>query len=43
MEQTTQNSRDIKATPHEVYNAFIDPAVLELFQAPGDMTAKVHQ
>ena len=42
MEQTTTNSRDIKATPKEVYNAFINPSALEYFQAPGDMTAKVH-
>ena len=42
MGQTTRNSRDIKATPEEVYNAFINPSALEYFQAPGDMTAKVH-
>lgn len=42
MGQTTKNSRDIKATQEEIYNAFIDPAALEFFQAPGDMTAKVH-
>ena len=43
MGQTTRNSRDIKASPKEVYNAFINPSAKELFQAPGDMTAKVHQ
>ena len=42
MGQTTTNSKDIKATPKEVYNAFINPSALENFQAPGDMTAKVH-
>lgn len=42
MAQTTKNARDIKATPKEVYNAFINPAALAFFQAPGDMTAKMH-
>jgi len=39
---TTQNSLDIKATEQEIYNAIIDPAALEVWQAPEDMTAKVH-
>ena len=43
MGQTTQNSRDIKATQEEVYSAFINPAALEIWQAPGGMTARVHQ
>src|SRR5438874_596200 len=42
MGQTTQNSLDIKATQEEVYNAFINPAALEVWQAPDDMRAKVH-
>jgi hypothetical protein len=42
MGQTTQNSRDIKATEEKIYNAFINPAELEIWQAPGDMTARVH-
>lgn len=42
MGQTTQNSRNIKVTPEDVYNAFINPKALEMWQAPGDMTAKVH-
>lgn len=42
MEQTTKNSREIKALPEEVYAAFTNPSALEFFQAPGDMTAKVH-
>ena len=42
MAQNTQNSRDIKGTPEEVYHAFINPAALEIWQAPGDMEAKVH-
>jgi uncharacterized protein YndB with AHSA1/START domain len=42
MEQTTQTSRVIKASPEDIYNAFISPAALETWQAPGDMTAKVH-
>ena len=42
MRQTTQNSLNIKATPQEIYNALINPKALEVWQAPGDMTAKVH-
>lgn len=42
MEQTTQNSRIIETTPEKVYQAFANPAALEVWQAPGDMTAKVH-
>ena len=43
MGQTTQNSMVIKATQEDIYNAFINPAALEIWQAPGDMTAKVHK
>jgi len=42
MTQTTTNSRVIEVTPAEVYDAFINPAALEIWQAPGDMKAKVH-
>jgi len=42
MKQTTQNSLDIKATQEEIYNAFINPVSLEIWQAPGEMTAKIH-
>jgi uncharacterized protein YndB with AHSA1/START domain len=42
MAQTTQNSLDIAATQQEIYNAFINPKALETWQAPEDMTAKVH-
>ncbi len=41
MEQTTQNSRTIKATATAIYQAFTNPAALETWQAPGNMTAKV--
>lgn len=43
MDRITTNSRHIRATAEEVYNAFINPAALEVWQAPGNMTAKVHQ
>ncbi len=43
MEQTTQNSRVIKAAPEAIYRAFTTPEALEVWQAPGDMTGKVHQ
>ena len=42
MGQTTQNSLDIKATQEKIYNAFINPTSLEIWQAPGEMTAKIH-
>jgi uncharacterized protein YndB with AHSA1/START domain len=42
MGQTTKNSRDIKANAETIYQAFIDPAALEIWQAPGDMTTKIH-
>jgi len=38
----TENFIDIKAAPEEVYKAFVDPKALEIWQAPGGMTAKVH-
>ncbi|MEX6686819.1 SRPBCC family protein [Danxiaibacter flavus] len=42
MKQSTKNYRDINATPEKLYNAFTDPSALEIWQAPGDMTAKIH-
>ena len=42
MRQTTNNSLEIKATQEEIYNAITNPAALEIWQAPGEMTAKVH-
>ncbi len=42
MGQTTENSRDIKASAEIIYHALIDPTALEVWQAPGDMTTKIH-
>lgn len=42
MGQTTENSRDIKASSEIIYRALIDPTALEVWQAPGDMTIKIH-
>jgi uncharacterized protein YndB with AHSA1/START domain len=42
MEQTTQNSKIIRATPETIYHAFRNPKALEVWLAPGDMTGKVH-
>lgn len=42
MGQTTQNSLEIKATQQEIYRALINPTALEVWQAPEDMTGKVH-
>lgn len=42
MGQTTKNSKVINATAETIYKAFTDPIALEVWQAPGDMTAKVH-
>jgi uncharacterized protein YndB with AHSA1/START domain len=39
---STRNSRFIKAPPEALYRAFTDPAALAVWQAPGDMTGKVH-
>ena len=39
---TTQNSKDIKATRETLYRAFTNPAALEVWLAPGEMTGKVH-
>jgi len=40
--QTTSNTKFIKATAEQVYQAFTDPKALETWLAPGDMTGKVH-
>ncbi len=40
---STRNSKWIKAPPEALYRAFTDPAVLALWQAPGDMTGSVHR
>ena len=39
---TTQNSKEIKATQEALYQAFTNPAALEIWLAPGAMTGKVH-
>jgi uncharacterized protein YndB with AHSA1/START domain len=33
----------IKASPQKLYEAFTSPKALETWQAPGDMTGKVHR
>jgi uncharacterized protein YndB with AHSA1/START domain len=40
---STRNSKWIKATPEALYRVFTDPAALAVWQAPGDMTGKVHR
>jgi uncharacterized protein YndB with AHSA1/START domain len=42
MEQTSKNSLEIKASPEEIYKALTNPAALEVWQAPGEMTAKIY-
>jgi uncharacterized protein YndB with AHSA1/START domain len=42
MTQTTKNSKVIQATPDALYKALTTPEALEVWQAPGDMTGKVH-
>jgi uncharacterized protein YndB with AHSA1/START domain len=39
----TRNSKVIKASPEALYRAFTKPEALAVWQAPGDMTAKVHE
>ena len=43
MEQSSKNSRIIKASPEKLYAALTDARALETWQAPGDMRGKVHQ
>ena len=40
---STRNSKWIKTPPEVLYQAFTDPAALEVWFAPGDMTGKVHR
>ena len=43
LQTSTRNSKFIKASRDAVYRAFTDPAALEIWLVPGDMTGKVHQ
>jgi uncharacterized protein YndB with AHSA1/START domain len=40
---STKNSRLIHATPEKIYQAFASADAIATWQAPGDMTAIVHQ
>ena len=40
---STRNSKIIKAPPEDLYRAFTDPRALEVWQAPGEMTATVRE
>jgi uncharacterized protein YndB with AHSA1/START domain len=40
---STRTSKVIEAAPDVLYRAFTDPAALEVWQAPGRMTGKVHE
>ncbi|HEX6730028.1 MAG TPA: SRPBCC domain-containing protein [Pyrinomonadaceae bacterium] len=39
---STRNSKFIKSSAEALYRAFTDPTALAAWQAPGNMTAKVH-
>ena len=39
----TRTSAIIKAPPEVLYGAFVDPASLETWMSPGEMTGKVHE
>jgi uncharacterized protein YndB with AHSA1/START domain len=41
--RSTKNTKFIRAAPEAVYRAYTDPAALVQWQAPGDMTAQIHQ
>ena len=41
--QSTRNSKVIKASRESLYRAFTDPAALSVWLAPGEMTGKVHE
>lgn len=43
MEQSSKNSKIIKASPAKLYAALTEAHALETWQAPGDMRGKVHQ
>ena len=40
---TTRTSAVIKAPPETLYRAFVDPAILEVWLSPGEMTGKIHE
>jgi uncharacterized protein YndB with AHSA1/START domain len=40
--KSTRSSRLIKASPEQVYDAFMDPAILLRWLPPGDMTGELH-
>lgn len=40
---STRASRVIRAAPEQIYEAFMDPAILVTWLPPGDMTGKVHK
>lgn len=40
---STRNSIIVKASADVVYQAFLDPEALTIWQAPGNMAAKVHE
>src|SRR5918997_4263968 len=40
---STRTSAVIKAPREALYRAFTEPAALEVWQAPGEMTARVHE
>jgi uncharacterized protein YndB with AHSA1/START domain len=40
---STRTSRIINASREAIYRAFTDPAALEVWLVPGDMTGKVHE
>jgi uncharacterized protein YndB with AHSA1/START domain len=40
---STRNSKIIKASAEALYRAFTDPTARAAWQAPGNMTAKVHE
>ena len=42
VQNSTRNSKFIKASPEAVYRALTDPAALPVWRVPGDMTGKVH-
>lgn len=39
----TRSSKVIKASPEILYRAFTDPAALEVWRVPGEMTGRVHR
>ncbi len=42
LQQSTENSLDIKASPEAIYKALTNPEAMVVWQVPGNMTARIY-